>query len=273
MDGPHFSVGWGGLGPIPDKQQSVSQPWHYQWQAMMQSIYAQLFTKAGAGFQPNEPAPFFGLDAARWSRETMAPRDYMNGDYYSYWLTAICTFIQEYGPAALGISEEDLVRRRICTPQQLQRSAAIRRKAFRQAVPGVNGPSHPGQLAGLFSSAEYDPKQAGSVEAIGRRPRFQVGNRVRVRHLQGNWHTRCYPYVRGCVGTVMVFYGLSDEQPGRFDGKYHGPYPEVASQSRQKFYAPVYGVRFQGADVFGDVNVDPRLRVHLDLWEPHLELV
>jgi nitrile hydratase len=140
-------------------------------------------------------------------------------------------------------------------------------------VPGVNGPTHSGQLAGLFSSAEYDPKQAGSVEAIGRRPRFQVGNRVRVRHLQGNWHTRCYPYVRGCVGTVMVFYGLSDEQPGRFDGKYHGPYPEVASQSRQKFYAPVYGVRFQGADVFGDVNVDPRLRVHLDLWEPHLELV
>ena len=71
----------------------------------------------------------------------------------------------------------------------------------------------------------------------------------------------------------MVFYGLSEEKPGRFDGKYHGPYPEVACQSRQKFYAPVYGVRFKGTYVFGDNNVDPRLSVNLDLWEPHLELI
>jgi nitrile hydratase len=124
----------------------------------------------------------------------------------------------------------------------------------------------------LFRSDRYDPQQVGSVEAIGQRPRFQVGDRVKVRHLQGNWHTRCYPYVRGSEGTVMVYYGLSDEQPGRFDGRYHGPYPEVACQSRQKFYAPVYGVKFKGADVFGDQNVDPRLVVNLDLWEPHLEL-
>jgi hypothetical protein len=47
----------------------------------------------------------------------------------------------------------------------------------------------------------------------------------------------------------------------------------VACQSRQKFYAPVYGVRFRGVDVFGESNVDPRLWVNLDLWEPHLELV
>ena len=94
----------------------------------------------------------------------------------------------------------------------------------------------------------------------------------KVRHIQGNWHTRCYPYVRGCEGVVTVFYGLSEEKPGSFDGKYHGPYPEVTCQSRQRFYAPVYGVRFQGADVFGDANVDPRLTVNIDLWEPHLEL-
>lgn len=47
----------------------------------------------------------------------------------------------------------------------------------------------------------------------------------------------------------------------------------MASQSRQKFYAPVYGVRFKGVDLFGEQNVDPRLIVNLDLWEPHLELL
>lgn len=273
MDGPHNSVGWGGLGPIPDKQQPVSQPWHHSWQAWMQSIYAQVFTTAGNGFRPKVPSPFFGLDAARWARETMSPRDYMDGDYYSYWLTALCTFVHEHGPQALGISSSDLIRRRICSPEQLQRNAAIRRRAFRQQVPGVAGPEAPGALAGLFRSREYDPKEAGSVEAIGARPRFAVGDRVRVRRLQGTWHSRCYPYVQGCEGVVQVYYGLSDEQPGRFDGRYHGPYPEVASQSRQKFYAPVYGVRFKGAAVFGESNVDPRLTLNLDLWEPHLELV
>lgn len=271
MDGPHYSVQWGGLGSIPDKQQPVSQPWHHRWQAFLQSMYAQLFTQAGNGFGKQAEKPFFGLDAARWSRETMPPRDYMNGEYYAYWLTAICTFVAEYGPEALGIDINELIALKICTPQQLQRIAAIRRLAFQQKVPGVSGPVNPGRLAGLFKSDKYNPAEVGSIEAIGDRARFKVGDRVRVSHLQGNWHTRCYPYVRGCEGSVIVCYGLSEEKPGQFDGKYHGPFPEVACQSRQKFYAPVYGVRFSGSDVFGRTNVDPRLTVNLDLWEPHLE--
>jgi nitrile hydratase len=234
-------------------------------------MYAQLFTQAGNGFGKQAEKPFFGLDAARWSRETMPPRDYMNGEYYAYWLTAICTFVAEYGPEALGIDVNELIALKICTPQQLQRIAAIRRLAFQQKVPGVSGPVNPGRLAGLFKSDKYNPAEVGSIEAIGNRARFKVGDRVRVSHLQGNWHTRCYPYVRGCEGSVIVCYGLSEEKPGQFDGKYHGPFPEVACQSRQKFYAPVYGVRFSGSDVFGRTNVDPRLTVNLDLWEPHLE--
>lgn len=273
MDGPHYSVQWGGLGPIPDKQQPPSQPWHHSWQASLQSIYAQVFTMLGAGFKPNKPSPFFGLDAARWCRETMAPRDYMNGEYFHYWLTALCSFIHDYGPAAIGIDAAELVKRRITTSQQLQRNAAIRAVAFRQAVPGVQGPTDRGALAGLYDSADYDPQQVGSIDAIGRRARFKVGDRVRVKPVQGNWHTRCYPYVRGREGVITVFYGLTEEKPGQFDGRYHGPYPEVACQPRQNFYAPVYGVRYRGGDVFGESNVDPRLWVNLDLWEPHLELV
>lgn len=273
MDGPHYSVNWGGLGPIPDKQQPVNRPWHHSWQAVMQSMYAQLFTNASRGFKPNQPSPFFGLDAARWYRETMDPADYINGDYYSYWLTAICGFISDYGAAALGIQAADLLRLKITTSAELKRNQAIRKVAFHQNVPAVAGPHHAGELAGLFDSTEYDPAQAGSIDAIGKKARFKVGDRVRVRQVRGNWHTRCYPYVRGSEGVITVNYGLTEEKPGRFDGQYHGPYPEVACQSRQKFYTPVYGVRFKGADVFGDTNVDPRLSVNLDLWEPHLELV
>lgn len=273
MDGPHFSVPWGGLGPIPDKQQPASKPWHHPWQAWMQSIYAQVFTNAGNGFKPGVNTPFFGLDAARWSRETLSPSDYISNGYYGIWLTAICSFINDYGPQAIGIHINELIRLKICTRQQVERNKAIREIAYHQQVPGVDGPTNPGPLAGLYHSDKYDPTVVGSIEAIGQRPKFKVGDRIRVISHAGNWHTRCYPYVQGSVGTIIVYYGLSEEKTGRFDGLYHGPYPEIASQSRQKFFAPVYGVRFKGTDVFGDVNIDPRLFVHLDLWEPHMELI
>lgn len=198
--------------PIPDKQQASTQPWHHGWQASMQSIYAQLFTMFGRGFKPNKPSPFVGLDAARWFRETMAPRDYMNGEYYQYWLTAVCSFIHDHGAAAMGIDSAELIKRRITTSQQLRRNAAIRTVAFRQAVPGVEGPTDRAALAGSFSSIHYDPAEVGSIEAIGQRARFKVGDRVRVKRLQGNWHTRCYPYIRGCEGTIQVYYGLSEEK-------------------------------------------------------------
>lgn len=272
MDGPHFSVSWGGLGAIPDKQQPASQPWHQPWQAWLQSIYAQLFTNTSNGFKPGSPTPFFGLDAARWARETMAPRDYMNNGYFGYWLIAICSFINDYGPEAVGIHIRELIHLKICTQEQVTRNRKIREIAFHQQVPGIQGPVKPGTLAGLYQSDAFDPAIVGSIEAIGKHAKFKVGDQIRVLPRNGNWHTRCYPYVQGCKGTIIVNYGLSEERPGRFDGQYHGPYPEVASQSRQKFYTPVYGVRFKGTDVFGNLNVDPRLFIHLDLWEPHMEL-
>jgi hypothetical protein len=272
MDGPHFSVPWGGLGPIPDKQQPANKPWHHPWQAWMQSMYAQLFTKTDSGFNPGAPTPFFGLNAARWSRETMSPSDNISGGYYGNWLTAVCSFVNDYGPQAIGIHINELIRLKICTSQQVERNKKIRQIAFDQQVPGIDGPTNPGQLAGLYQSNIYDPMVVGSIEEIGKHHKFQVGDRIRVLKHVGNWYTRCYPYIQGCDGTITVYYGLSEGRSGQFDGLYHGPYPEVASQSRQKFFTPVYGVRFKGTDVFGEVNIDPRLYVHIDLWEPHMEL-
>ena len=231
-------------------------------------MYAQLFSYIlGDGFTKGQPSPFFGLDSARWAREQLSPRDYLNGHYYEYWLHAICCWVDQFG-STKGLRTNDLLKARITTHERLERAAQIRSTANRQAIPGCNGPDRNGQ----YTSERYQPSSSLSIDEIGRRALFKVGDRVRVIHVNGFWHTRCYPYARGAVGTIHASYGLTTETKGKFDAKYHGPYPEVASQSSQRFYAPVYGVRFRGVDLFGEATTDPRLTVNLDLWEPHLEL-
>ncbi|MBM5816548.1 MAG: nitrile hydratase subunit beta [Cyanobacteria bacterium K_Offshore_surface_m2_239] len=268
MDGPQNSQGWDSFGPIPDKQQAVSTVWHERWQGHLTAIYAVLFTTiAGNGIQ-GKPSPFYGLDAARWGRELLSPRDYMNASYYGLWLHTIALFVDTFGQF-LGITSEELVRRKITSPQRLARARAIRKQAGIQTIPGCDGPPK----NGLHQSRAYDPTVAGSIGRIGDRAKFSVGDRIRIIRFSGTWHSRTYPYIRGAEGTIMQYYGLSEESIDKFDGKYHGPYPEVACQSRQKFYAPVYSVRFRASDCFGNVNTDPRMFINIDIWEPMMELV
>lgn len=267
MDGPHNSQGWDGSGRIPDKQQPVKTVWHEHWQAELTAIYAILFTTVAGNGIKGVPTPFYGLDAARWGRELLSPRDYMNASYYELWLNTIGIFIDNFGKV-FNLSRNDLLRRKITTVQRLDRSKAIRSRGVVQAVPGCDGPPK----NGLHQSKTYDPSVVGSIKKIGENPKFSVGDRVKVIRFTGAWHTRAYPYIRGAIGTISQYYGLSEESAQAFDGKYHGPYPEVACQSKQKFYAPVYSVRFRAQDCLGNVNVDPRMFINIDVWEPMLEL-
>lgn len=266
MEGPHNAQGWSGYGPIPEKQQPTSTVWHERWQGEFSGIYALLFTNIAGNGIKGKPTPFFNLDAARWAREKLSPRDYANSSYYDLWLNAVDVFIANYGDR-LNLSIQDLIRRGITTSQRVSRALAIGRRAATQPVPGCEGAPR----NGLYSSKKYDPAVAGSIEAIGANAAFKVGDRVRVIRVAGDWHTRCYPYIRGAVGTVTQYYGLSEESMERFDGKYHGPYPEVTCQSRQKFYAPVYSVRFRAQDCYGSQVSDSRVFLNVDVWEPMLE--
>jgi hypothetical protein len=266
MDGPHNSQGWDGTGPIPDKQQPASTVWHERWQGQLTAMYAVLFTTVAGNGIKGKPTPFYGLDAARWGRELLSPRDYMNASYYGLWLNTVEIFFDNFGKF-FNISSHDLVRRKITTPQRLERARAIRNRAKTQSIPGCDGPPK----NGLHQSKRYDPVVVGSINKIGENPKFSVGDRVKIIRFNGAWHSRAYPYIRGAVGTINQYYGLSEESPQGLDGKYHGPYPEVACQSNQKFYAPVYSVRFRAQDCLGELNIDPRMFINIDVWEPMLE--
>ena len=267
MDGPHNSQGWSGIGPIPDKQQPVTTAWHEPWQGQLNAIYALLFTAVAGNGIKGKPVPFYNLDAARWGRELLSPRDYMNASYYGLWLNTIEIFLDNYGQF-FNISTTDLVRRKITTPFRLGRANDIRSRASTQSIPGCDGPPE----NGLHHSKRYDPAVVGSINKIGENPKFLPGDRVNVIRTIGSWHSRLYPYIKGAKGTISQYYGLSEESLQTFDGKYHGPYPEVACQSKQKFYAPVYSVRFRSQDCFGDINIDPRIFINIDIWEPMMEM-
>ncbi|MEP6973536.1 MAG: SH3-like domain-containing protein [Actinomycetota bacterium] len=84
-------------------------------------------------------------------------------------------------------------------------------------------------------------------------PRFDQGDRVRVRPSRPSGHTRCPRYVRGVLGTVRTILG-ADQVPDA---------PDDPSE-------PVYSVAFASADLWG-ASAEGDWTVIVDLWERYLE--
>lgn len=270
MEGPHYNAGWTGYGKIPFKDQPEQEAWLEEWEGELGALFASLSTLFEKGLKPGQPVPFWGLDAARWGRETMNPRDYMNTTYDGLWLETLCSLFKLYGER-LGISFTELEKRQITTAAAQQRAEQIRARAFKQAVPGCGQPN----AQGRYQSDRYDPQVVGSIEAIGARPQFKVGDRVRCINQLSAGHTREYPYFRSKIGTVVAYYGLATEKRDekgqiQFQGVYYGPYPDIACRGLQKFYTPLYNVRFENKDIWGEDFGDPKMAIYADVFEPYM---
>jgi hypothetical protein len=88
--------------------------------------------------------------------------------------------------------------------------------------------------------------------------RFAVGDAVRTLEARREGHTRLPAYLarkRGRIERVHGAYPLADERAGG-----------VASPSVQT----LYGVVFEGAEVWGHGNAEP-LAIAADLWDAYLE--
>ena len=77
---------------------------------------------------------------------------------------------------------------------------------------------------------------------------------VRDAHPPG--HTRCPRYIRGKRGAVV-----------RIDPA--ASLPDIEAHSTAARDEPIYCIRFDGADLWGDA--DGRETVHVDVWESWLE--
>ena len=85
---------------------------------------------------------------------------------------------------------------------------------------------------------------------------YAVGTAVRAVRVDPPHHSRVPRYVRGAHGTVVEVEGA-------------WPLADAVAQGRRPAPEPVYAVRFDGAELFGDGAHD----VVVDLWHSHLEPV
>lgn len=101
------------------------------------------------------------------------------------------------------------------------------------------------------------PRVIGSSRPAFRRPRFAVGDRIRVRATQAAGHTRQPGYVTGKHGVITAQLG------GVL-------FPDAHAVGRRTRPQHLYTVAFEGVDLWG-ARAEPATEVRVDLFEPYLE--
>jgi nitrile hydratase subunit beta len=226
MNGIHDMGGMQGAGPIaPENDEPV---FHELWE---KKVFAMQTAASGHGL-------YSGAEF-RHAIERMNWIHYLESSYYEHWLTAIETLLREKGI----ISREELEAR---VKQVKEHPEAMAN------FPPSNGP---GQLTGRL---EKMVRQGGSTRReIGTAPRFKPGDKIAVRNINPDGHTRLPRYIRGKRGTIE---------------KVHGSFnlPDTNAHGRGKNPQPVYTVRFDAREVWGE-QAAVRDTIYVDLWESYLE--
>ena len=94
-----------------------------------------------------------------------------------------------------------------------------------------------------------------SPMAPAQHPLFAIGDAARVRRVyEPERHHRIPRYVRGVVGTIEAICG-----------------DEHIAGHRHNAVEPLYTVRFQSGDVWGDRSDEAPFVIHVDLWQSYLE--
>jgi nitrile hydratase beta subunit len=153
----------------------------------------------------------WNLDASRFAREDVPPREYLSRTYYEIWLAGLERLAAERGLVA---------------PEELAAGRALR----------------PGRRLGRIL-AEQDVEPAlGRGGATNREPpraaRFAVGERVRARNMHPATHTRLPRYVRGHAGTVALVHGCH-------------VFPDIHAQGGGEDPQWLYTVRFDARELWG----------------------
>ncbi|CAB3807345.1 nitrile hydratase subunit beta [Paraburkholderia fynbosensis] len=91
-------------------------------------------------------------------------------------------------------------------------------------------------------------------------PRYNVGQRVRVRNLHPEGHTRVTAYTRGKTGTIAIVNAQG------------WVFPDTRAHYRGEKPQPVYNVRFDAYELWGP-QAESNVFTQIDLSEDHLEPV
>lgn len=223
MNGIHDMGGRDGMGTIPvDEDEPL---FHEQWE---EDVFGMVIAMLGQRL--------FRVHDFRYASERMNPVHYLRAPYYDHWLSALETLLQE--DDILSASE---IKQRI---RELQSGNA----------PDAVGSSFPVEAReGILHvikngvSARSEPDQS----------KFVPGDRVRVRNIHPEHHTRCPMYARRALGSV-------EDIRGAF------PLPDQYIAEGVVSPETVYSVSFEASELWGKEHADTEFSVTLDLWERYL---
>jgi nitrile hydratase subunit beta len=198
VNGVHDMGGMHGFGPVtPEPNEPV---FHADWE---RRVFALDLAMRATGE--------WGVDAARFARESEPPASYLSKSYYELWLAGLERLLVERGL----VSREELEAGRSLTPgKTLARTLTAE---------GVNRDQGRG---------------ATSRREAAHPARFAFGDRVRARNVHPRGHTRLPRYVRGHVGQVVRVHGCHVFPDSSAHG--HGDDPQW-----------LYTVAFDGAQLWG----------------------
>jgi nitrile hydratase len=171
--------------------------------------------------------------AFRWSIERMGAIEYLTTSYYEHWLASM----ERNGVESGAFTREEL-------------EAAAARMAAGEQVPTRTDP-HTVTVA-LRRLTPHDEPGFDAPPA-----RFAPGDRVTVSRRASPGHSRCPAYVRGAPGVIESV---------------HAPRPILdvyETEGGREVPQAWYTVAFDSSDLWDDPG--PAHRVHVDLWETHLE--
>ena len=169
----------------------------------------------------------------RFELESLDPADYLEFSYYQKWLQAM---------------ENSLVERGVVTAEELKEKTEHYRRNPEAPVPRLEDPERvPRSISRL--RLHYSPVVESDVA-----PRYSIGDRLRARNVNPPGHTRLPRYIRGKLCVIAGYYGIHELQDTENSGD-----PQ-----------PVYSVRFEGADLWGE-TAEQNQALYIDMWESYLE--
>jgi nitrile hydratase beta subunit len=175
------------------------------------------------------------------------------------------TYMSSYYRRVLGGCEDLLVRGGYLGPDEIdarvegrrvqpacRRGARLRLSLTSRLMRMLQRSKYPRWVA-----AHVLPHVFGASRPAFRRPRFAVGDRVRVRARQAPGHTRQPGYVTGKPGVIAAHLGAM-------------LFPDARAAGRLARPQHLYTVAFQGGDLWGE-NAEAGTEARVDLYEPYLE--
>jgi nitrile hydratase subunit beta len=239
----HHLGGLEGLGPVEFEKRVFVQDWEqriFGIHAAMMALSASL----------RDALPGYDMDAvpttfrSEWTwadlrkgAEAMSPFDYVRLRYYEKWLGGISGYFVEQG---------------YLTQDELDAATARYRAEPSAPLPAREAPEIDAQVERYLR--EGDSPRRGPAT-----PRFAVGDEVVVANPPAAAHTRLPGYLRGHRGHVARV----------FEGNYAYFCSTGADGLGEP--VPVYAVRFEPAEIWGDTAEPGAGPLYAELYETYLE--